>query len=329
VIRSRFFALPIAFFCATIGAYTASGQTSELASLTVEASTGGRTSDLNLFSSVPSFSSSLPDAPSAFAETQAPQAPAATQQTTPPPNETEAQRKAREKAESDAQVQREVHQRNFGVLPNFNTVIGGRVPPLSPGQKFDLVFHTAIDPYTFTIAFIVAGFGEAEDTDQGYGWGSDGYFKRVGAAYADTVDGALIGNAILPVILRQDPRYFRKGTGSIKRRIIYSALSTVICRGDNGKRQFNLSNVAGNFLAGEVSNLYYPQDQRGTSLAAENALTVTAEGAVGAQILEFAPDITAYIHKRREHHRLMLQQQRDQQQGILPPAATPPPTQHE
>ncbi len=249
----------------------------------------------------------LPDSPSAQAAQQA------------PARETDEQRKARERAESEAQVKREEHQRNFGIIPNFNTVLGGRVPPLTPGQKFDLVYHTAKDPYTITLAFIVAGLGEAEDSDSGDNWwGPYGYLKRVGASYADNVDGALIGNAILPSLLHQDPRYYRKGTGPIMSRVIHSALSTVICLGDNGKRQFNVSNVAGNFIAGGVSNLYYPAAERGVGLTFENGAEVTAEGVVGAQILEFAPDISAYIHRRREHHRLMKQQQRDQQAGIAP-----------
>jgi len=46
---------------------------------------------------------------------------------------------------------------------------------------------------------------------------SAGYAKRYGASYADVVAGTLIGSAILPSLLKQDPRYFYKGSGSSDR----------------------------------------------------------------------------------------------------------------
>ena len=72
----------------------------------------------------------------------------------------------------------------------------------------------------------------------------------------------------------------------------------MICRGDNGKSQFNTSNVLGNFLSGAVSNAYYPSDERGVGLTLENGAVVTAEGALGAQFLEFAPDLIEYLKRR-------------------------------
>lgn len=183
-------------------------------------------------------------------------------------------------------------------MPNFNTVLNGQAVPLTPKQKFDIAIHTSVDPFTIGTAFVLAGYSEIDDTHQGYHWGASGYFKRAGANYADTVNGTLIGNALLPVLLKQDPRYFRKGTGSIKSRIVHATLSTFICRGDNGKQQFNLSNVAGNFVSGAISNFYYPKDETGLELTAINATVVTAEGAIGAQLLEFAPDIVRHLHRK-------------------------------
>lgn len=260
----------------------------------------------------------LPDAPSfsSSAGASQDQAQAPTQATLTPPDapqqETPEQKRARERAEADRQVEIEEKQRIGGIMPNFNVSMGGAFVPLTPSQKWSLSWHTIVDPYTFALAFVVGGgLGEAEDDHQGYDWGAAGYFKRTGASYLDNVDGNLIGNFMLPVLLHQDPRYFRKGTGSIKSRIIYSAMTTFICRGDNGKKQFNVSNVAGNFISGGISNIYYPSDERGASLTIENGITVTLEGMLGAQLFEFSPDVTNYIHKRREHHRMVLQEKID------------------
>jgi hypothetical protein len=244
-------------------------------------------SDEGFSSSVPA---ELPDDPG-FLQQQATPA----QQVPPPANETPEQKKAREEA-AEAQIKKEEKQRAAGVLPLFNVVISGQTVPLTPAQKFDLSFHTIIDPYTFGLAVVFGGgLGELEDSHQGYGHGPSGLFKRIGASYADNAIGNLIGNAALPVVLHQDPRYYRKGTGSIKSRIIYSALTTFICYGDNGHKQFNTSNVLGNYISGAISNAYYPSDERGVALTLENGSLVTAEGMLGAQLLEFSPDFSAYL----------------------------------
>lgn len=186
-------------------------------------------------------------------------------------------------------------------MPQFQVVMNGQAVPLTGGQKWKLALHSAVDPFYIGWAFVVGGgYGELVDNDNGYGWETEGYFKRVGANYADNVNGALIGNALLPQLLHQDPRYFRKGTGSFKSRFLYAALSTIICRGDNGKNQPNVSNVLGNYISGAISNAYYPANERGVALTLENGTSVTLFGAIGGQILEFGPDIQRLLrHKKK------------------------------
>jgi hypothetical protein len=122
--------------------------------------------------------------------------------------------------------------------------------PLTGGQKWKLALHSAIDPFYIGWAIVIGGgYGELVGNDNGYGWDTTGYLKRVGANYADNVNGALVGNAQLPQLLHQDPRYFRKGTGPIFKRFLDAAESTVVCKGDNGKWQPNVSNVLGNYIS--------------------------------------------------------------------------------
>jgi hypothetical protein len=186
-------------------------------------------------------------------------------------------------------------------MPQFQVVMGGQAVPLTGGQKWRLALHTAIDPFYIGWAFVIGGgYGELVDSDSGYGWGENGYFKRVGANYADNVNGALIGNALLPQLLHQDPRYFRKGTGPVFKRFLYAAESTVVCHGDNGKNQPNVSNVLGNYISGAISNAYYPEDQRGVVLTLKNGTSVTLFGALGGQILEFGPDLARLVHRERK-----------------------------
>lgn len=232
-----------------------------------------------------------------------PETPVPSQQTaqTPQAVETPAERKA----EAAEILKREEKQRLLGVVPNFNVVYQGQVvPALTPGQKFSLALHTTVDPFTIGYAFLVGGgYSEVADTHNGFGWGAAGYFKRVGANYADTVNGALIGNALLPILLHQDPRYFRLGEGPFRKRFLHAALSTVVCKGDNGKTQVNVSNVLGNYISGAISNAYYPANERGVGLTIENGTAVTLYGAAGGQILEFAPDVIRYFRDRHRRTR--------------------------
>jgi hypothetical protein len=204
----------------------------------------------------------------------------------------------REQAEQD--LKKEEKQRLLGVMPQFQVVMNGQAVPLTGGQKWRLALHSAIDPFYIGWAFVIGGgYGELVGNNNGYGWGADGYIKRVGANYADNVNGALIGNALLPELLHQDPRYFRLGHGKIIHRFLYAAASTVVCHGDNGKNQPNVSNVLGNYISGAISNSYYPANERGMKLTLENGTSVSLFGALGGQILEFGPDLARLVHHKR------------------------------
>ena len=190
-----------------------------------------------------------------------------------------------------------------GIVPSFNVTYHSDAVSLSPAEKFRLEYRAAIDPYTFSIAAIVAGLGEAEDSNTGFGWGPGGFAKRAAAAYGDNVIGNTLGNALLPSILHQDPRYYRLGHGSIHHRFFYAVATTFICKHDNtGKWEPNYSNVLGNIIAGEISNLYYPDGNSNFGQAIGNGLTVTIEGTFGATLQEFWPDISRrFFHKDPTH----------------------------
>ena len=199
----------------------------------------------------------------------------------------------------EEQIKNEEKQRVLGILPEFNVSRTGHAVPLTPKQKFGLAFKTLTDPGTFFFAGVVSGIAQAQNSFPGYGQGPDGYAKRFGATYLDTFDGAMIGNAMLPSILHQDPRYFRKGTGNFASRFGYALLSTFRCKTDSGRWQPSYSNLLGNFAAGAVSNLYYPASQRGLVSTYQRAVVVSAQGAIGASISEFWPDIAHHLRKRK------------------------------
>jgi hypothetical protein len=203
----------------------------------------------------------------------------------------------RERAEQELKQQEQ--QRILGVIPNFNTTDVQNAAPLSPGQKFRLALHSSVDPFQFVAAGLDAGISQGQDAFPGYGQGAQGYAKRFGAAYADAVSGLIWGNAIFPALMHEDPRYFRKGTGSFKHRLLYSISTTVVTKNDNGTWGPNYANVLGNIAAGGLSNVYYPSTDRGVGLTFQRAFTVTAEGAIGSVLVEFWPDIERKILHRK------------------------------
>ena len=189
---------------------------------------------------------------------------------------------------AEEEVKIEEKQRVLGVIPNFYVSYIPDAAPLTAKQKFKLATRTVVDPFTFVVVAGAAGIEQAQNHFSGYGQGAQGYAKRFGAGYADTVSGTFIAGAILPSLLKQDPRYFYKGTGSVASRGMYALANALICKGDNGHWQPNYSNVLGNMAVGGLSNLYYPEQNRdGADLTLENAAIGIGATAIGNLFQEF------------------------------------------
>ncbi|WP_263356532.1 carboxypeptidase-like regulatory domain-containing protein [Acidicapsa ligni] len=189
---------------------------------------------------------------------------------------------------AEEQLKEEEKQRVFGAIPNFYVIYAPNAPPLNSRQKFHLAWRSSIDPFTFLATAGVAGIQQANDDFDGYGQGAKGYAKRYAANYADGFISNMIGGAILPSLLKQDPRYFYKGTGSIRSRALYAIANAVICKGDNGRWQFDYSGVIGSLAAAGISNIYYPAINRnGAGLTFENTLSGIGFSAVGNLFQEF------------------------------------------
>jgi hypothetical protein len=201
------------------------------------------------------------------------------------------------------QIKEQEKQRVLGIMPAFNTSYRSDAVSLTAKEKISVAFRSAIDPFIFATALIVAGYGEVADSDSGFPWGAKGYGERAGAKYLDAFDGTMIGNGFLPAVLHQDPRYFRLGHGTTRHRLLYAMATSFICKHDNtGKWEPNYSNVLGNIASGALSNLYYPSTDSGFGQTISNGMIVTGEGTVGALLQEFWPDISRkFLHKDPTH----------------------------
>jgi hypothetical protein len=191
-----------------------------------------------------------------------------------------------ELAEED--VKEEEKQKVFGIIPNFFVVYKANPVPLDAKQKLELSFHGIIDPFPFVSSAVVAGVEQAADTLPGYHQGVEGYAKRYGATYVNFASATMLRDGLFPAIFRQDPRYYYRGTGTKTSRVLYALSTAVVCKGDNGKNQFNYSGLLGNLSAGALTQLYYPAGSRnGASTTIENGLLATLGVGAGHVLQEF------------------------------------------
>ena len=254
--------------------------------------------------------------------------PSAAQQTPPPTTrnspapKTEAQTAPGNQAEQEKQIERkERSQHALGALPQFGIVNGRTAPPLTSGGKFHLFVRPAFDPGALGIVGLEAGIGQASNSFPAYGQGWEGYGKRYGAALADNVSSGFFSTYFFPVLLKQDPRYFRLGEGSFEHRFFYGVKQEFVCHTDKGGRSFSWSNVLGAFTAGAISNLYYPgrtlisttpatatmpaiphyENERGVSLTLSRSAIALGYGTAGGLFGEFWPDIhNKFSHKHKQ-----------------------------
>jgi hypothetical protein len=243
------------------------------------------------------FFSTLP----AFAQTQPPsdrQVPpsntSATQQSQPGGMNTQDDNK-----KDQEQTPGTSNDRLFFTLPNFLTLENaGQVPPLTSGQKFKVVARSSFDYVEYPWYGLLAGLGQAENSESGYGQGAQGYGKRYGQTFADgTIENFMTG-AVFPSMLHQDPRYFQSGKGTFFHRAVYAVSRIFVTRTDSGHNQFNYSEVLGAGVTAGISNIYHPAGDRTLS----NNMTVwgtqVALDTLTVVVKEFWPDIRHKIFKK-------------------------------
>jgi hypothetical protein len=185
------------------------------------------------------------------------------------------------------QVKLQEQQRVLGLLPNFYTSYVWDAAPMTTKLKFNLALKSATDPVTFLGAGFIAGVEQANNSFPGYGQEAGGYGQRLGAAYADDVIARMLGSAIFPSLMKQDPRYFYRGSGSTKSRLLYALAATFVCKGDNGHWQPAYSYFAGSFGAGAIATLYHPSGTGTASLVLRNGLIDTGGHALNNVVREF------------------------------------------
>lgn len=189
--------------------------------------------------------------------------------------------------------------RILGIIPNFRAVsTDEKLPPQSAKEKFLTATDDSFDYSSIFIPAALAGYGMAAKSYPEFGDGADAYGKYFWRSAADqTIENYMV-EFVVPVIARQDSRYYTLGRGGFWKRTGYALSRVVITRSDAGNEVFNISEVGGAGASAGISSSYYPQSGRDFgSIASAWGIDVGIDGA-SFVAKEFWPDIYRYLFQR-------------------------------
>jgi hypothetical protein len=187
--------------------------------------------------------------------------------------------------------QEKMDKRAFGFVPNYKTA-DASLPyhPITPKQKMTIA---AQDSFDWTLSLVAAGYaglGQLSNQNPSLGQGLAGYGNRFVRGYADQVMGNLLVESAMPIVSREDPRYFRRGQGTFWSRVGYATSRIVVTRTDRGGTEFNYSEIFGNSIAVGISNAYYP-GSRNLGGNFQKFTLQLATDAISNVLKEFWPDV--------------------------------------
>jgi len=188
--------------------------------------------------------------------------------------------------------------RVFGVLPNYRTADASQEGTvLRAGQKLYIASKDSFDYPLVALAGAFAGLGQLTNQDPSFGQGAKGFAHRLATNYADQAMGNMFTEGLFPVMLHEDPRYFRRGSGSIRSRTVYALTRVMVTHKDSGGSRFNYSEWLGNASAVAISNAYYPDNRTALDNTTKLLMQVGTD-ALSQVAKEFWPDI-----KRKMFHK--------------------------
>jgi hypothetical protein len=186
--------------------------------------------------------------------------------------------------------------RILGIIPNFRSVgVNETLPPLSTRDKFKLTFEDSFDYSNFIYVGILSGVSQAESSYPEFHTGAPAYGRYYWHNFADTLNGNLMTEFTLPVITKEDPRYYTLGRGGLFKRTGYTVGRLFVTRTDGEGRSFNFSEIVGNGAAAGIANLYYPGEERTWTKTGQRWVTQIGLDGFANLLKEFWPDVNSKL----------------------------------
>jgi hypothetical protein len=189
----------------------------------------------------------------------------------------------------------------MGVLPNYSTVEPGQAyVPITSREAWKLTAEGVFDVTVYPFTAFTAGVAQAQHQEASWGYSFGAYAKRYAMSFADNTIGNFMVGAVVPSALHQDPRYFVLGHGNVFHRLGYAVSRSFITRGSKGQTEFNLSELAGNWLGAELANVYHPAEDTSQSATLTRAEFQVLWDTTTNVIKEFWPDFNRLLHHRKK-----------------------------
>jgi hypothetical protein len=196
--------------------------------------------------------------------------------------------------------QPEQTKRILGIIPNFRSVSADvELPPQSIKDKFLTATDDSFDYSSILLPGVLAAYSMATDAYPEFHQGAAGYARYFWHAAADQTSENYMVEFVVPVVTREDTRYYTLGRGGFAKRTGYALSRAVITRTDSGNETFNISEVVGAGASAGLSSLYYPTRERSfANTASEWGLDVGIDAA-SFVVREFWPDINKHLFHQK------------------------------
>ena len=182
--------------------------------------------------------------------------------------------------------------RILGIIPNFRAVsTDEKLPRQSIKDKFMDATQDSFDYSSILLPGVIAAYSMATNADPEFHQGAAGYGRYFWHSAVDQTSENYMVEFIMPVVTREDTRFYTLGRGGFVKRTGYALSRAVITRTDAGNERLNISEVVGAGASSGISTLYYPSRERSmANVGKEWGLDVGID-AVSFMAREFWPDI--------------------------------------
>ena len=175
----------------------------------------------------------------------------------------------------------------------WSTVVepGEKIPPLTVREKLLFPAHEQLRLGTLFPILFSGEYGNLRNSDPKYGSNGEAFGKRIGAAALRQGISKELSDSLLPILLHEDPRYYRQAYGSYRLRTEHAVQRIFITQRDSGSETFNFSGILGRGMNAALTQTYYPQKSIDTNVVLRT-WGVSLAGLGGGNLFkEFWPDV--------------------------------------
>ncbi len=186
------------------------------------------------------------------------------------------------------------------IIPNYRSVSANTyLPPQSFKGKFWMATQDSFDYSAFAYVGILSGAAMAGRSQPSFGQGAAGYGNYFGHTFADNTIENYMVESIVPVLTKEDPRYYTLGKGGFFKRSGYAVSRLFVTRNDSGNRTFNISEIVGAGAAAGIGNTYYPANANQFVQTYQRWISQVVQDGFSNIIKEFWPDVNKAVF----HHK--------------------------